>query len=1124
MHLRRWKPVLILAFSLAFLCCGRAYGQAPTITSLSPTSGPVGTSVTITGSNFGATQGTSTVTFNGIASTPTSWGSTTVVTPVPAGATTGPVVVTVGGVASNGITFTVASTISSISPNAAAAGTSITISGSNFGSSQGSSTVTFNGILATPTSWSATSIVAPAPAGATTGQVVVIVAGLASNGVSFTGAPIVSGVSPASAAVGANVTLSGFNFGNPQGTSSVTFNGTAAAPASWGVQTIVAPVPSAATSGPVVVNVAGLVSNSFSFNVGPGITSLDPILGAPGALVTISGSGFGATQGTSTVTFNGVPAAPSTWSSSSIAVQAPSGANTGLVLVTVGGVSSNGVSFSFVPAISSLSPSSGPVGTAVTVSGLNFGTAQGQSAVTFGGVTATPTSWGPSRIVVPVPTGAATGLVQVTVARQSSNGMTFTVGTGTIGGTVTRASDGTPVGSALVEALQSNTTQGSTTTAANGTYTISNLNPGSYDVRITATAYGTSILGGNNVAAGTTTTVNASLGSSGTISGQVTQSDGVTPFSGATITALQGKDAAGTATTNGSGNYSVPTLAAGSYTVQASASGYKNQSQANVSVSSGNTTTANFSLSGQPVITYDYDELGRLVGTVNSVSDAVAYSYDPVGNLLGISRNHSNQTSILYFSPVSGIVSSTVTISGTGFSTTPGQNTAQFNGTSATVISSTSTQIVATVPTGATTGPITVVTSNGTATSSTSFTVTTSNANGAPSISGFTPSIGTPGTATTISGANFDIAANDRTKFNFAFVAVTSATSTSISTVVPKSATSGRISVGTPTGTAVSAGDFFVPPSGYTANSVSFTGRMAIGGAFTGTIGTAGQLGLIVFDGTAGHKVSLVASAVTISSGNFWINSPSGTTLVSSPFGSTGFLNGTTLPMSGTYTIFVSGSSAGSLTLNLYDATDVQGTITPGGPSVTVTTVPGQNEYLTFSGVFGQQIGINLTSGSYSSCNMTLYNPSGFSVTNGSCGGTTDTISPFTLTAYGTYKLLLDPQGASAGSVTVQVTNVSPVTGTITPGGSPVTVTTTQAGQDAVVTFSGAAGQRVSLAVTSVTNPSAYVYLVTPSGTNQANVQIYTGCAPCFMDTQTLATTGTYTLWVQHISTYYSEH
>lgn len=79
----------------------------PTVTSLNPTSGPVGTSVTITGTNFGATQGTSTVTFNGTMATPTSWSATSIVVPVPAGATTGNVVVTVGGVASNDVAFTV---------------------------------------------------------------------------------------------------------------------------------------------------------------------------------------------------------------------------------------------------------------------------------------------------------------------------------------------------------------------------------------------------------------------------------------------------------------------------------------------------------------------------------------------------------------------------------------------------------------------------------------------------------------------------------------------------------------------------------------------------------------------------------------------------------------------------------------------------------------------------------------------------------------------------------------------------------------------------------------------------------------------------------------------------------
>ena len=83
--------------------------QGPTITSLSRTSGAVGTAVTITGTNFGTTQGSSTVRFNGRLAAPTSWSATSIAVPVPGGATTGPVVVTVGGVGSNGVTFTVTS-------------------------------------------------------------------------------------------------------------------------------------------------------------------------------------------------------------------------------------------------------------------------------------------------------------------------------------------------------------------------------------------------------------------------------------------------------------------------------------------------------------------------------------------------------------------------------------------------------------------------------------------------------------------------------------------------------------------------------------------------------------------------------------------------------------------------------------------------------------------------------------------------------------------------------------------------------------------------------------------------------------------------------------------------------
>ena len=107
------------------------------ISSLSPTSGIAGTSVTITGANFGSTQGTSTVTFNGTVATPTSWNTTSIVAPVPGGATTGNVVVTVGGVASNGMNFTVTPStpiITLITPSSgpAAGGTPVSIAGTNF--------------------------------------------------------------------------------------------------------------------------------------------------------------------------------------------------------------------------------------------------------------------------------------------------------------------------------------------------------------------------------------------------------------------------------------------------------------------------------------------------------------------------------------------------------------------------------------------------------------------------------------------------------------------------------------------------------------------------------------------------------------------------------------------------------------------------------------------------------------------------------------------------------------------------------------------------------------------------------------------------------------------------------
>ncbi len=78
---------------------------APTIFQLSPSLGPTGTVVTITGANFGPMQ--SAVTFNGQPASVSSWSSSSIVTTVPATASTGPVVVTVNGAASLGVIYTV---------------------------------------------------------------------------------------------------------------------------------------------------------------------------------------------------------------------------------------------------------------------------------------------------------------------------------------------------------------------------------------------------------------------------------------------------------------------------------------------------------------------------------------------------------------------------------------------------------------------------------------------------------------------------------------------------------------------------------------------------------------------------------------------------------------------------------------------------------------------------------------------------------------------------------------------------------------------------------------------------------------------------------------------------------
>ena len=116
--------------------------------------------------------------------------------------------------------------------------------------------------------------------------------------------------------------------------------------------------------GSVTVNNQGYFSNAFPFTVSnpPAITSLTPTTGEPGTTITIGGSGFGATQSTSTVAVGGINAPVSSWSDGQIVATVPNIPMNGPVTVTVAGVTAQGPLFIY-NAINQLTASNGAVTT-----------------------------------------------------------------------------------------------------------------------------------------------------------------------------------------------------------------------------------------------------------------------------------------------------------------------------------------------------------------------------------------------------------------------------------------------------------------------------------------------------------------------------------------------------------------------------------------------------------------------------------------------------------------------------------------------------------------------------------------------------------------------------------------
>ena len=243
----------------------------PSVTGFSPTSGPVGTNVTITGENF---TGATAVTFNG-ASQPTftvNPAGTQITAAVPAGATTGKIAVTTPvSTATSASDFTVilAPAITGFSPASGPVGTSVTISGTNL---TGATVVKFNGVNAPSfTVNSATQITAAVPANATTGPIAVTTpGGTAASATHFTvttPAPTITSFAPTSGPVGTSVTISGTNL---TGATSVKFNGVnqPAYTVNAGGTQITAAVPATATTGPIAVTtLGGTATSSTNFTV-----------------------------------------------------------------------------------------------------------------------------------------------------------------------------------------------------------------------------------------------------------------------------------------------------------------------------------------------------------------------------------------------------------------------------------------------------------------------------------------------------------------------------------------------------------------------------------------------------------------------------------------------------------------------------------------------------------------------------------------------------------------------------------------------------------------------------------------------------------------------------------------
>ncbi|HUA80250.1 MAG TPA: pre-peptidase C-terminal domain-containing protein [Dyella sp.] len=539
---------------------------------------------------------------------------------------------------------------------------------------------------------------------------------------------------------------------------------------------------------------------------------------------------------------------------------------------------------------------------------------------------------------------------------------------------------------------------------------------------------------------------------------------------------------------------------------------------------------------------YTYDANGRVVAIMANNGSSVQYSYDSLGHASQVGAPlSSGQLAIFAFVPTHGATGAEVTLDGQGFSSSLANDNVSFNGAAATVLSASATQMVVSVPNGATTGPIGVTVSGQTATSATLFVV--DDAEAPPTITQVSPLVVAAGGTVTVTGTHLDPVASGTTVQMGGVDMLTglSPTNTQVQYTVPSNAMSGHVTVNTPYGSATSAVPVAVLPSNIVseASNAPTSFLVANGSAVGFNTGAAGQIGILTFDAPQGGNYELTFNGITITGSSATemvvnVYAPNGSLVLTYNCYTSNPGASCRLPLwgltPGTYTAVVLPPNTSSIVA--FNAIVEQDTIGPAVVANTPTTVnlaAGEVERLTFNASAGSTIALQLSGVSTTPTGQPIYvqvyapgtvpsnNPSNYyTIFNTS---TAATVNLQNLPASGTYTVIVSTYYGVPGNA--QLTFVQSVTTTVSDNGAEQKEQATLNGQNIYLSFDASQGDNLELtfngiAISGSSSTSINVNVYGPTGAQVMSYSCYTTNpgASCRLPLWNLTATGTYSVVV----------